>query len=254
LKALANFFLFLLIAFARSEWALAQNPVGQNQVLQAYVLQGKTVPQIEKELATKASVLVNAAQELLDLNEQQVASLKLACSGDVSRFVQDIVELDVYTKEIDFQKMNNNQEELQKVWAMVMPARQRIELGLHKKDSMFLKAFDSVLSKDQQEKYQQYEQKKTTRKVLAITKMTLIEMENKLPLTEKQRNKIVELVEKNPLPKSVDDNTSYYIGIGILAKLPKEQLSEILTEDQLKIFQQMTRNGAQFGGMGGVGW
>jgi hypothetical protein len=254
LKVLANFILFILAAVAFSESATAQMPRAQNQVLQAYVLQGKTVPHIEKELTGKANVLVNAAKELLDLNEQQVATLKLACSGDISRIIQDIAELELHTKDIDLQKMGNNQEEMQKIWPMVMPARQRIELGLHKKDSLFLKAFDSVLSKEQQEKYQQHEQKKTARKVLAITKMTLVEMEGKLPLTQKQRNKIVELVEKNPLPKSIDDNTSYYIGLTILSRLPKEQLSEILTEDQVKIFQQMTRNGAQFGGMGGVVW
>jgi hypothetical protein len=122
---------------------------------------------------------------------------------------------------------------------------------LHGESSLFQKTIDRTLTEEQQQKYKDHQQQKLHRKVVAVTKLTLVEMEKKMPLTKKQRDRIVELINESAKPQKFDDNMSYYLGIFVLSKLPKEKLIEILTEDQLKIFQQMTRGAQQFGG---VGW
>ncbi len=234
----------LLLSVSQTLFAQANN-----QVLQAYVLQNKNLPQLEKDLSSKAKVLVNASRDLLELNEQQATDLNLACQGDISRFMQDLTELDLHTRDFDMQKMAQNPNEMQRIWPIVMPARQQIEQGLHGPNSLFQKTLDTCLSPEQQERYENHQQQKLLRKIVAVSKLTLVEFEKKTPLTKKQRDRIMELVEKTVKPKVVDDNLSYYLGIIVLAKLPKEELSNILTEDQLKLFLQMTRNAQQFGGV-----
>jgi hypothetical protein len=234
----------LLVGLSQDLWAQAKN-----QILQAYVLQNKTVTQLEKDLSSKAKVMVTASRDLLELTEEQMSDLSLACQGDISRFMQDLTEVDLHTKDFDMQKMQQNQEEMQRIWPMVMPARQLLEQGLHGKESLYQKTLDSILSEEQQKTYENHHQQKLLRRMQAVTKLTLFEFEKKMPLTKKQRDRIIELVEKLPKPKKIDENMSYYLGMIVLAKLPKAELADILTEDQLKLFEKMTRNAQRFGGV-----
>lgn len=231
---------------------IGQSLLGQqvnNQVLQAYVLQNENLAQVEKKLSAKAQVMIDASRELLNLDEAQLSTVSLACRGDIARFMQDLTELDLHTQDIDMQNLGQNQELMQRIWPILMPARQKIEQGLHGEHSLFYKTLDSLLSQEQKEIYEQHQQQKLLRQTLAISRLTLAEFEKKMPLSKKQRDRIIELIEQSPKPKKIEQSMSYYLGIIILAKLPVAEMSEILTEDQLKQFQRFTRNGAQFGGV-----
>ena len=226
----------------------AQQNNNQNQILQSYVLQGKDANRLQQELTNKSKVLVEACSEALQLDEGQVEQLRFACRGDVTRLMQDISELDIHTKHIDMQKMGQNQDEMQKIWPLVMPARSRIDEGLHSKGSLFEKSLKSILTAEQQVGYETQNKAKQSRLIVATTKLTLIEFEKQFPLTADQRNRIIKLVEDSPKPKLVSEGMAYYLGIVVLSKLPEDKLREILNEEQFKTFKRTFQNAQRFGG------
>lgn len=219
-----------------------------NQILQSYVLQGKDANRLQQELTNKSKVLVDACSEALQLDEGQVEQLRFACRGDVMRIMQEITELDIHTKHVDMQEMGRNQEEMQKIWPLVMPARSRIDEGLHSKGSLFEKSLKSILTADQQVNFEKQNQEKQTRLIVATTKLTLLEFEKQVPLTADQRNRIIKLVEESPKPKLVSEGMAYYLGIVVLSKLPEEKVREILNEEQFKTFKKTFQNAQRFGG------
>jgi hypothetical protein len=223
--------------------------IEENQILKSYVTQGKSVEQLHNEVVKKSGLIVTAVTDTLGLTEQQSLQLDFACAGDIERFFQDLEEVHLHTAAFDMQKMNQNQQEFQKLWPLIMPIRQRFELGLHSKGSMFEKALKHALSKDQQQKYEEHLLNRQKRFVTSLAKLTLLEFEKQVPLSKAQRDKILELVEKSKKPKNTTDGMAHYVGLVILAKLPKAQMMEILTEDQYKQFTTVFANADRFGGI-----
>ncbi len=219
-----------------------------NQILQSYVLQGKDANRLQQELTNKSKILVDACAEALQLEEEQVEQLRFACRGDVIRVMQEITELDIHTRHVDMQEMGRNQEEMQKIWPLVMPARSKIDEGLHSKGSLFEKSLKSILTAEQQVSFEKQNREKQTRLIVATTKLTLLEFEKQVPLTADQRNRIIKLVEESPKPKLVSEGMAYYLGIVVLSKLPEDKVREILKEEQFKTFKKTFQNAQRFGG------
>jgi hypothetical protein len=236
----------LLAVISCATTASAQQ--ANNQILQSYVLQGKDANRMQQELTNKSKVLVDACSEALQLDEGQVEQLRFACRGDVMRIMQEITELDIHTKHVDMQEMGRNQEEMQKIWPLVMPARSRIDEGLHSKGSLFEKSLKTILTADQLVNFEKQNQEKQTRLIVATTKLTLLEFEKQVPLTADQRNRIIKLVEESPKPKLVSEGMAYYLGIVVLSKLSEEKVREILNEEQFKTFKKTFQNAQRFGG------
>lgn len=228
-----------------SQFALAQ----RNEVIDAYVYQGKDAKSLQADLLAKSLVLVDACADTLDLTEQQKDKLKLACKGDVIRLMQELSEVEVHTRGIKMQDIGRNQEEMQKLWPILMPPRQRIEEGLHGKGSLFERALFGILSPEQQEQFAKQNQQKVERMLFALAKLTLSEFEKSVPLTKKQRDAMMELVQKSPKPKKVNDSMSYYLGMVVFAKLPDDDVKKVLSEDQFKIFKRTFKNAQNFGGI-----
>lgn len=222
---------------------------GQNQILQAYVLQNRDVVALQNELNSKSKVMIQACRESLNLTPQQEQMLALACRGDVVRVMQEITEVDQHTKSYNMQDLNNNQEEWQKIWPIVMPVRNRIETGIHGKGSLFEKAIESALDTNQLEAFAEQKKQQRLRLFRAVTKLTLVSFEKECPLTERQRDKIVALINQAPTPKAVNDGMEYYVGVIMLAKLPKEEVQQILNKEQFKLFERMFGKADRFGGI-----
>ncbi len=221
----------------------------RNEVMEAYVYQGKDATTLQRELLGKSIVLVDACAESLQLADAQKEQLKLACKGDVVRLMQELSEVEVHTRGIKMQDIGRNQDEMQKLWPIIMPPRQRIDEGLHGKGSLFQRALSGILSTEQQEQFERQNQQKLDRMIVALAKLTLSEFEKSVPLTKKQRDAMLELVEKSPKPKQVTDGMAYYLGMVVMAKLPDDEVKKILTEDQFKIFKRAFKNAQNFGGM-----
>ncbi|MFO0943427.1 MAG: hypothetical protein U0930_22050 [Pirellulales bacterium] len=228
-----------------SNFASAQ----RNELMDAYVYQGKDARSLQGDLLSKSLVLVDACAESLALTDQQKDRLKLACKGDVVRLMQELTEVEVHTRGIKMQEIQRNQEEMQKLWPILMPPRQRIDEGLHGKGSLFERALAGMLTPEQRELFEKQNQQKADRLTIALAKLTLSEFEKSVPLTKKQRDAIVDLVQKSPKPKKINDGMSYYIGMMILAKLPDADVKKILSEDQFKIFKRTFQNAQNFGGI-----
>lgn len=236
----------LLVSFTCAPSVFSQQ--ANNQILQSYVLQGKDTTRLQQELTNKSKVLVEACSEALQLDEVQIEQLRFACRGDVVRVMQEITELDIHTKHVDMQEMGRNQDEMQKIWPLVMPTRSKIDEGLHSRGSLFEKSLKSILTAEQQVNFEKQNQEKQTRLIVATTKLTLIEFERQVPLTADQRNRIIKLVEESPKPKLVSEGMAYYLGIVVLSKLPEVKVREILNEEQFKTYKRTFQNAQRFGG------
>ena len=242
----------LLTSWFCLSWALTLANSAQaqrNEILEAYVFQGKDIGGLQRELSNKSNVLIEACSEGIQLTDAQKDKLKFACKGDVLRMMQEIAEIDVHTRNVKMEEIGRNQDEMQRIWPIVMPARQRIEEGLHGKGSLFDKTLKSILNAEQLDQFEKHNRLRTQRLTQSLVKLTLIEFEKSVPLTRVQREKLMEVVQASKQPKSVSDNMASYVGMAILAKLPDKEVQKILSDEQFRIFKKTFQNAANFGGI-----
>lgn len=234
------------------EAALAQpedDLLPQNEILNAYVLQNQTVKQLRTTLAEKSKAQVDVIGNFLNLEDEQKDQLLHASKGDIARFMKEMDEIDLHTRHLKMEDIGNDREQWQRIWPIVMPARTQLEEGLHGTGSLFEKRMHALLTPQQMEAYKAYQQAKLDRLLMATTKLTLSEFEKTVPLTRLQREKIVALVESAAKPKKFQEQMAIYVGVSMLSKLPKDQLSQILNKEQMQMYLRYFRNAERFGGM-----
>lgn len=219
-----------------ANWAFAQD----SQFLQSYVYQGKNFNQFRNDLSLKTEATLATVKSVVDLDQQQLSLLRLACEGDVARLMQEIICIAEQTKDVD---MNNIQpDRWNDLWNMMMPARQRVETGLHGEGSLFVKTLHTVLQPEQALKYSDHLRRNEVEFLIATFKLTLFEVESILPLTSNQRNAIVALVDESMIPRNVQPSMGHVGGLVVFAKLPQDKVSNMLNADQMKIFNRLRKH------------
>jgi hypothetical protein len=217
-----------------------------SQLLQSYIYQGKTFDQFCTDLSASTGATLATLGSIVEMDAQQLSLLKLACEGDVARLMQEITRIAEQTKDVD---MNNIQpERWNDIWDLIMPARQKVELGLHGQGSLFEKSMLTVLQPEQARIYHDHLRKSEVEFLTATFKLTLFELESILPLTSSQRTAIVELVDQSMLPRKVQLGMAQLSGLVVFAKLPRDKVSEILNEDQMKTFNRLRKHAQGFVG------
>lgn len=215
-----------------SHVAIAQ----QQDVVAMYLFQGQSEETWRVQFEMRTKLQVQDAIKAAELTSEQAKQLELAVRGDFSRFYRDIEKVREETKGLTF----NNVQDQQKIWAAIQPVYTRGTEGLLSDTSLFYKVLDSVLTEVQKERYKQHLKERQQRHLWAIVKMTIADVEKRLPLTVEQRQALLELVQNSDLPAQIPKAYEPYVGYAMLCRIAVSEMeSPILDEHQRDTFHEL---------------
>lgn len=208
----------------------AQFAAQSRDILARYLFDGVGEATFRRRLERSTQVRIARIAEVVGLDEAQRAKLDLANQGDLCRFYRELDQVREKVKGLDPQ--NNN--DLQAAWVHIMPLRARLNEGIIDKNSLSERILQNLLNDDQQTRYQQFRRERQIAQYRAIVRICISELEQSVPLTEKQRSGLIKLLDERMLSKNefTDRQMKAYYGYTLLAGLPSDRLSELLDVQQ----------------------
>jgi hypothetical protein len=194
--------------------------------------------QSERELQQKIERLARTCE----LSDEQESRLRLAGSGDITRF---FTRLDETKRSLSFGMVT--QEEWQAVWTKVQPLRTEYTAGLHGDESLFRKSMGSILSADQRTTYEQLEQEIRERRYRAMVRGVIAMIEREIPLTQEKHDQLLELIIAEGVPRAIADQPYYnaYLVFYQLAHIPDAELTPLFAKNEWDLVQKIRRQGEQ---------
>jgi len=201
---------------------------------ESWVFGGMSAENARQRLENTGLQRILLLKQHCELTDEQVSKLELAKRGDIVRFFQEVeaVRKKVGIKTPDRGKM----VELGKV---IAPIQGQWNTGLVSSQSLFVSVLQRILSEDQKSKLREVEERRSEEKN-RVHAMSMIKMiEHSVPLTDKQRNMLLELVVEQTKETRVGSHLQQYVSIQAATKLSDENLATVLDASQLKSFRQL---------------
>ena len=203
----------------------------------------RTLDQVQENLNTVLETRIDLIVRECDLSEKQRDTLQLAGQGDIHRFINDYQTL---RRTIPVGTMS--QEKYQEIWRDIQPIRTRFATGLYHRDSLFQKTIQYVLESHQRSRYDAFVRERNRRQYEAIVRGTIAMIENEMPLTSDQREKMVALLMTN-IPNATYHNVNYYHQYLVLyqmSQVPEEKLQAILLENEWASLKKLIQRFQQY--------
>jgi hypothetical protein len=210
-------------------WLMLAPPCPANDAVTMYIMSGRPKQQFQENLERQAKLHVITAREACGLNPEQASKLEQAALGDVTRAMQDLVVLRRATEGFNL----SNGPEMQKAFEMLQPFMMRMRSGLHGEGSLFSRYLQHTLDEAQRKRYQEYLAEKERQRHHLITLNTVAAIDERVPLMKAQREQLVELIDKQPIPK-LGLNTDMVSAYVRLADVPEGELTRFLDAEQSK--------------------
>ncbi|MBD3674976.1 MAG: hypothetical protein HUJ26_15775 [Planctomycetaceae bacterium] len=203
--------------------------IDENVVSWIFGNSSRTLDEVEANLNVVLQTRIDLIARECDLTDKQRETLMLAGQGDIHRFFNDYQTL---RRKIPIGTIS--QQEYQEVWQDIQPVRTRYSAGLYNQSSLLEKTIDYVLEDHQRSRYDAFVRERRQRQYEAIVRGTLAMIENEMPLTSDQREKIVALLMED-IPKANYHNINYYHQYLVLYQLsmvPQQKLQAVLLENE----------------------
>ena len=203
-----------------------------------WAFNGRTEEQVQKQLKSDYKMQLKMIDRICDLQEQQTAKMTTAGEADVSRFFREVAKVRKEVEALDIKGNNNN--EINKIWPIVTPIAQQMQQGIFADKSLFQKVMRSTLSKEQRDLYDAELEKNRRRKWKSVTRVNLVDIEKSMPLLGDQREKLLELLDAQRLPKKINKSMDGYVGYLKLLKAKRQDknLGGILDKQQMAVIDQ----------------
>ena len=172
-----------------------------------------------------------------ELSEEQEATLRVAASGDIKRFLD---KSDALTEVVAGKQVGQN--EFNVAWQLTMPLQNRLQKGLFEDDSLFHKVLLELLDNEQAESLEEATREAAQRKRSAVVRAYIAAIERGLPLTADQRTRLeAELLDR---VKNLDLTGQYalYIVSYSVNKIPEETLAGFLDQRQMEAMNKLSEN------------
>jgi len=206
----------------------------------------RSVDQIRQELEEIVQTRVDLIAHACDLTPEQQQKLTLAGEGDIHRFFNEFQAL-----RRTLPTGSVTQQEYQEMWQKIQPFRQRYNAGLFNDDSLMAKSVRYILQENQVSRYEEFEQRRRQRYFESAVRGTIAMMEDELPLTAEQREKLIKLVLEQKADIRVQQ-TSYYQMYAVLYQMsliPEGQLKPIFLDNEWVIMKAFLDRGRQLQAM-----
>ncbi len=235
-----------------SVWTLGLLAVGclvpatamaQNDVLSMYLFNGLDEAAFRRKTEDHAALQLAQLNKLVQFEDKQRTKLEWAIQGDLRRFYRCLAMAREKTKHLDVQ---NNQEDMQKAWEVVMPLQQRLSGGLLDNDSLYQKVLDATLTGNQNETYQNYLRARSQARAHAMIAITISDLEQTVPLLQHQRDQLVKLLLAEPLPQTVPRGYEPYLGYILLTRVEVDALEQMLDAAQFQAVKKFNQQYAAY--------
>jgi hypothetical protein len=201
---------------------------------ESWVFGGMSIENARKRLENAGSQRIQLVKQQCELTDAQVTKLELAKRGDIVRFLQDVQA--VRKKVGDKAPDRGNMNEFGK---LIAPIQAQWNTGLVTPQSLFVSVLQNILTDDQKSKLRDEEARRVEERN-RVHAMSMIKMiEHSVPLNDKQRKSLLDLVVEQTKKVRVDSHLQQYISIQAATKLSDESLATVLDASQLKSFRQL---------------
>lgn len=195
------------------------------------------------QMLNSLELQIDLVAECGPLTESQRVKLELAGLGDIHRFVNsfEAFRSTAPVGQITIEEYNELHQRLQ-------PLQLRYKAGLHRPGSLFQKTIRSTLDDEQFATFSEYVAARRKRHYEAIVKATIASIEQQLPLTKRQREKLIQVIlEKTEPPEYYGHSYyQYHLVLFQASQVGDAELRPIFLENEWPVFQGLLR---QAGGM-----
>lgn len=194
--------------------------------------------------SAQLGVELQMARATARLADAQAAKLQLAGDCDVARFTGQVDEL-----QQRFVGKSFPQQELGEVYREIQPLAQQLQQGLFGDASLYAKVLRQTLDPAQRQLYDEARRARRARSYAAAVRLLIAAIDQSAPLTERQREALLELVlRRTRPPRSAGTYDSFY-ACTQFATLDVQELAAVLDAAQLKVATK-----AQEQGLGWQAW
>ncbi len=203
----------------------------QPEQFDSWVFNNHTAESARSQSLARIGLQVDFVESAVPLDAAQRAKLDLAGRGDVHRFFNEFraIKSSLPTGKV-------KQDEWQKVWTRTQPLQMKYLAGLHGPGSLFDRAIRTTLATEQLEKYDRMTEDRLKRQYAASVRLTVAEIETRIPLTADQRRRFVDAILSSSTPprKVGQPYAERYYVMHQIAKVPEETLKAIFTDKEWK--------------------
>jgi hypothetical protein len=185
------------------------------------------------KLRTHLTLQIDELARACRLTDAQREKLRLAGQGDLARFFGRVAikRKELQDKEYDQNKIND-------IFQQLRPLQTAYNAGILEENSLFAKTIATTLDPDQRATYEAAERERRRFRYQARVELIVLRLGRTLGLTSQQHRKLVDLiVAETKLPRKSGQYDQYIVMVQA-RKLPKEKLTAILDEAQMRVFEQ----------------
>ncbi len=191
---------------------------------------------IEQELGLQLA-LVEAA---VPLSEPQRRKLELAGRGDIDRFLD---RFEAFQSQCPAGPVS--QDKYLELNRKAQPLAARYRAGLHGEGSLFRKTLRSALDAEQSARFESLQAERSRKRYQALVKATVAMIDQKIPLDQDQRERLIELTlrETTPPEAPVEGYSKYNVVLLLMSKVPEDSLRPIFADEEWPAFQTLLLQG-----------
>jgi hypothetical protein len=228
------------------QFAVMQNNrirIDPDQIVSWIFNNQRSVDQVHRELEEILQTRVDLIAQACELTPEQQEKLSLAGAGDIHRFFNEF-----QTLKRSLPTGSVTQEEYQQMWQKIQPIRQKYNAGIFDRDSLLTKTVRYVLQENQISRYEEFERKRRQRYFESVVRATIAMMEDELPLTSGQRERLLKLVLAQKAEIRVQQSSYYqmYAVLYQISKIPEEELKPIFLSNEWVVMKALLNRGRQY--------
>jgi hypothetical protein len=199
------------------------------EVVNQWVFGGNLQPDDgRRRLEQQLQVRLEEISEHCQLSAEQVSKLRRAGRGDIVRFLRKVGEVQRLVsgkrRNVDMAMLINDH---------VQPLQLILQIGPFGADSLFHKTAARTLDPGQQSLLEELNEQRKRAAFRSRVELAIALLERSIPLLDKQRNELVELILARTAPVSLGRGDLDLLWIQYqISTLPDEQLREIFLEPQ----------------------
>jgi hypothetical protein len=197
---------------------------------------GRNAQQGRQRLKSQVALQVEALDSICGLSDKQKAKLRLAASGDMKRFYDDV---DVVRQQ--FLKVRRDQNAFNQIWQDIQPLQTRVNSGLFGEDSLLHKIAKRTLDAQQRAKYEEADLERRKFRYEAKVAVVLAMLESGVPLRDEQRQRFLKVLVEETQPPKKFGQYDYYVVMHQAAKVPEGKLKPIFDDAQWRALRQQFR-------------
>jgi len=191
-------------------------------------------------LKSRIELEIERRDRVASLSDQQKAKIRLAGTGDIKRFFDQVRRARQDFIALGLVERNNINEAYQ----LASPLSQRLSTGIFDKESLLKKVSMTVQDAEQAEAIDEYERQRLERKKGIAIKSQVAQLGRSVPLTAVQRERLIRLIDESLDIQNCPEN--YYATLihYRLSEVPKSTLLEFLDKPQVRALENVLPRGA----------